>query len=336
MKRGARDPSLDFIRALMILIVCLGHALTGRPADDPAAFVLRALSPGMTMSLIACLSAMLVAPGFAQGGAGSRFLVRRLLRLFVPMWLCLLPIIAWHLASGLKPLTQHGLLHLLGLTAFIELSGAVNTSSIGAALWFVTAIMVMYFLLPLLRALYEHRYRNLHLAALMVIGVAASALIYGAQSFWNVFIGFTLGAFASWRRGESAPPALPLGLPWLALGSLVVIGLRVVSMRSGRGWISDLILPLYPIFVLPCLLWLGARLPAVVLGVCSFFAALSFEFYMLHPYFIHDGFARLFGSWSGLWWEVLASLLLALLAAALLHPLAENLRSRAERYLALR
>jgi fucose 4-O-acetylase-like acetyltransferase len=144
-----REEGYDFIRSVAILIVFFGHILQIQARDGHTWFVIHALSlsPGMTMSLLGFISAVLLSDKEYDYGT---FLVRRFTRIFIPLACCLFIMLAAHALLGKKIFTTHVLFHLLGLSAFLDLFEIKNKATIGGGLWFITAILIMYLILPLL------------------------------------------------------------------------------------------------------------------------------------------------------------------------------------------
>ena len=120
----------DFIRASAIIVVFLAHVVMAQAPGTFQANVLGTISPGLTMSLLGFLSAILLNYHIAEPSA---FLLKRLIRIFIPLGLCLTMVTLLHWAQGRHALTQDLLFHYMGLTAFLicwvlrtmRLSGAV-------------------------------------------------------------------------------------------------------------------------------------------------------------------------------------------------------------------
>jgi peptidoglycan/LPS O-acetylase OafA/YrhL len=329
LSKGAeRVVGYDFIRSLAILIVFLGHILDKQATNWGVLLAIRSLSPGLTMSLLGFISAALLSAKEYDFGT---FLVRRFTRIYIPLVSCLSVILAAHALIGKKVITQHALLHLMGLSAFFELFGVQDKATIGAALWFITAIISMYLLFPLLQKLFRHPRGFLHLVLALVAFTGLNYVTY-VQSAWNVAISFSvgvyLGANAQINRLLNAGTARSI---------LFSIGLVVVTALATEGIlpykVRGLLYSFYPLAFVPFLFAVAKKLPPAIVTAVSFFAGLSYEFYILHPYFINNRFQDFFPASTNLGTQIAISFIATLILSYVISNFAAWCRKIADQYL---
>jgi peptidoglycan/LPS O-acetylase OafA/YrhL len=239
--------------------------------------ITRAISPGLTMSVLGFISAYLLVTKRLDGA----FYLRRFTRIYSSLIFCLSVIALLHLGMGYKVATQHSLIHALGLSAFLPLLQVANKSSLGSGLWFITVIVLMYLILPLIRMAYEHQHGKIHLIAVVVGCLIIDNVMYGVGSVFNVVIAFNIGCYVGLHSDIETFTKHPW--PYYLAGTIGLCGLV--------GWgIVDrgLLFPFYPLFAVPLLY--KVRVPA------TYFSSISFEVYILHFYFINRYFSDMFGS----------------------------------------
>jgi len=325
-----RIEGYDFIRSVAILIVFFGHILQIEARDGHAWLVIHALSlsSGMAMSLLGFISAVLLSETEYDYGA---FLVRRFTRLFLPLACCLSIMLAAHALLGKKVVTTHVLFHFLGLSAFFDVFGITNKATIGRGLWFITAIMIMYLIFPLLHKLFRHPRGFIHLIIIVIICTALNYFIY-AQSSWNVFVSFSLGVYLS-INGKLSPliENETIG-PFLGAAGLIAISI-LIYYKILPNEIKYLFYAFYPLFYVPIFFMIAKRLPSLLLIFSTFFATLSYEFYILHFYFINKEYQDIINVSSPLYAKMIISFLTTLVLAYLLSKCASRLRKAANDYL---
>lgn len=123
-------------------------------------------------------------------------------------------------------------------------------------------------------------------------------------------------------RGRSVAPLTVAVLGVAALAAAGVIPLRL----------RELVFPFYPLAFVPLFFFVAGKMPRPVARAVGFFAILSYEFYILHFYFIGRGFDSLFGSAIGLTGELAISFVVTLLLALLLSKVAARFRQGVDRY----
>jgi peptidoglycan/LPS O-acetylase OafA/YrhL len=319
-----RIESFDLIRSFCILTVFLGHILNEQLVNPLALLAVRSLSPGLTMSLLGFISGALLSR--TQDDFGT-FLVRRFTRIYAPLFVCLGFVLLIHALMGKHVASQHALLHLFGLSGLFEVFLVSNKATIGGGLWFITAILMMYLLLPLLATVFRHRNGLVHLVLIVVGCTALQFLTYGTQSLWNVVISFCVGLFLGvngrlepMRRNARIAIAVPFSASLIVICALATAGVLPSSIRS-------MLFAFYPLAFVPCFVLLSDRLPKSVMKTAVLFSGLSYEFYILHFYFINDNFYEVFPRSVGL----LGHLIIAFIATLTLSVIFSRIASRAGR-----
>jgi peptidoglycan/LPS O-acetylase OafA/YrhL len=107
-----RIEGYDFIRSITILTVFLAHVLDKQTTNKAVLLTIRSLSPGLTMSLLGFISAVLLSAKEYDFGT---FLVKRFTRIYISLSFCLIVVLVAHALLGKKVITQHALLHFMGL-----------------------------------------------------------------------------------------------------------------------------------------------------------------------------------------------------------------------------
>jgi peptidoglycan/LPS O-acetylase OafA/YrhL len=324
-----RIAGYDLIRSFAIITVFLGHIFEKQPSGGAMRLAMCSLSPGLTMSLLGFISAALLS---TRTGDFGPFLVRRLTRIYIPLWVCLALVLAIHAFLGKRVVCQHTLLHLMGLTALFELFIVDNKSSIGGGLWFLTAILAMYLLLPLLTTLFRHRNGLLHLAAAILAATALNFVMYGTFSTWNVVISFSLGVYLG--VNGRLEPMLNSGVVIALLFAASVAAVAALATAEVIPYaIRGLLFPLYPLAFVPLFFHVAKLLPKPVAKAAAFFAGLSYEFYILHFYFINDNFRDFFSGSLSLPSQIAIGFGITLVLAYVLSAAASRLRQAADSYL---
>jgi peptidoglycan/LPS O-acetylase OafA/YrhL len=325
-----RFEAYDLIRTFAIVVVFLGHALGHRLTDPWALLALRTLSPGLTMSLLGFLSGVLVAGRSRDQGV---FLVARFTRIYLPLWLCLGAVVTVHAFLGKDVLHQHLLLHAMGLSAFFELFGVANQATVGAGLWFITVIVAMYLLLPLLQRLFAHPRGTAHLVVLVAACTGLDLVMYGTASTWNVAISFALGVYlvttGRLARLEKSSTGIAL---FSTLALLTVVALATAGVFPHR--VRSLVFVLYPLALTPLFFALTRIVPRAVGTASTVFAASSYELYILHFYVLDISWSRAVVPERALAADTLAAFAVTWGVAHVMSRIAALLRHAALGYLA--
>lgn len=323
-----RDPGYDLVRSFAILFTFLGHAIIFQTSLHWLDRSFATLSPGLTMSLLGFMSAILVSRDTRDHGT---FLLRRFVRIYVPLIVCLGVALGIQAILGTADVTRSTILDFLGLTGFFGILSAPHTGSVGGGLWFVTAILAMYLLSPLLRRLFRHRLGLAHLVVVVALCIAANRIFYTDEN-WNVVIAFCVGTYLVVNNKLDGMLRRPL---WLyGLASAVLIALcALATFRVIPYWSRLLLFPFYPLAFVPLFLAAGRRLPRWIARVVSLFAMISYEFYILQFYFINRSLTSLTGLSSPLVAMVALGFALTLVFAAVVYLVDSRLRRMIEGYL---
>lgn len=286
----SRVYAYDLMRTFAIIVVFLGHSIERQTSNQWLLLGIRSLSPGLTMSLLGFLSAALLAR--KQSDPGS-FLLSRFTRIYIPMFSCLGCILLMQYIIRQVVICQHTLMHLMGLSAFFELFQVANKASIGGGLWFITVILTLYLLLPLFQSLFLHRNKLIHFVGLVLLCTAFNVLMYGTASTWNVTISFLLDTYLVVNGHMDRLKNLPLGRSSLfAVGLLTLVILATAEAIPFT--VRQYLYVFYPLAFVPLFFHPAKKLPRSLLIAASFFSVLSYEFYILHFYFINERFSMLF------------------------------------------
>ena len=208
----------------------------------------------------------------------KRFWSRKVQRLGLRFWIIsafLLPVIyfqngeIWH---------WHSLLHLFGLSGFLNWFSIPNRSGFGAGLWFFTLLLIFYLFYPFLARI--NRRPGLSIAFAVLATIATSWLHFNVQmghELWLTALAFLLGVFFGFRRLEVDPTWL---LALLVSATAMLVG---VNLFTTIKWLNFyLILSVSLLLVL----WLQrVRLPQwrIFQKLLTFNDALL-EVYLVHTY----------------------------------------------------
>lgn len=284
-KDGNRTAAFDFVRSFAIFFVVIGHSLS------KDILIIKIISPGLTMSVLGFISGYLLC--YRYDTFDSAFYVKRFSRIYASLFVCLLTITALHLILSYDVLNQHSIIHFMGLSFFLSLLQVENQSSIGNGLWFITVINLMYLLLPIIRHLYRHYNARLHLFGAIFLCLFLNEVMYGTASAWNVIIAFNIGCYVSLRSDVETFTKKPF-LYYLCatLCVLMICALSISQILPFKC--REYLLPLYPFFAFPLLFKFGNRLNRSLIKIIGWFSSISYEVYILHFYFIHEYFSKLF------------------------------------------
>ena len=319
----------------MIMSVFVAHILLAQSKNIVSTVFFTSISPGITMSLLAFISACLLADNKLIENNFQVFLFKRLTRIYIPLVLCLTFAVALKMSYGLNVQIDHLIYNYLGLGLFFDWLKVPNNAIVGRGTWFVTAIIVMYMLLPALKLLFKHKNKNLHFILLYIFCETINFITMPpATSFWNVAISFSLGVYLSvngllsYLVNTKLKHSIPLS--FFAL---------VVCMLSSSGiiniYIRNLMYPVYPIVFAPMFFGVSNYLPIWIDNIVTNFSEISFEFYILQFYFINGSFIQIFGSGFGLLTQIIIGFSANLFVAAILAKTANVIRKSIDAYFEL-
>jgi peptidoglycan/LPS O-acetylase OafA/YrhL len=324
-----RVQAYDLARSFAIIFTFLGHAVIAQTSHYWLDRSFATLSPGLTMSLLGFVSAALLAGRDTDNGG---FLVRRLTRIYVPLIVCLAAVLVMQAVIGTARINDHTAIHFMGLSWVFSLLDVANKASVGSGLWFVTAILAMYLLLPALRRLFRHRFGLLHLIVIVVLCIVINRRVEAGDENWNVVIAFCVGTYLTVTGRMEALLRRPVW-SWAVLAAALLGICAVATLRDIPFWIRSLLFPFYPIVFVPLFFALARHMPRPVTRVATLFALVSYEFYILQFYFINKALVALTGVTFPLAAAVAIGFALTLLGACILYWPDTWLRRRLERYL---
>ena len=286
---NGRDIGFDFLRAFAVFAVYICHIFNGQIKSPTLLLLCHVISPGITMSALGFMSGFLLSQRYNT--FGDNFYIRRFLRIYTSLIICLTVIAAFHLCMGYHVMTQHTILHFMGLSLFIGLVGMENKSSLGGGLWFITVILGMYVLLPLMRRLYSHRNRKVHIAGTIILCLLLNTFMYGAQSSFNVIISFNLGCYLALNKKDFLSKK---DIFFHVLGTALIL-ILCGYLTVFKAWkLRDLLFPLYPVVVIPLLYRIGSCIRGALSKVVAWCSSISYEVYIVHFYFINRNLIDLF------------------------------------------
>jgi hypothetical protein len=220
----------------------------------------------------------------------------------------------------------------MGLSAFFDIFLVKNKSTIGAGLWFITAIVIMYLLLPLLQTLFHHQRRIVHLLAIVLLCTVLNFIMYGTDSIWNVVISFSVGVYVG--VNDKINHLINIGIGRSFLGCFVLLVVVALTTAGVLPYaVRGLLFAFYPIAFVPFLFAVAKWLPKPIIIASTFFASLSYEFYILHFYFINEGFRDFFPIQAGLITQIVISFATTFVLAYLISRMAAKMRKIVTSYL---
>ncbi len=321
----------DFVRVWAIYFVFFAHITHKQVSSDWFLLVLKSISPGMTMSALGFASGYLLSKKYDMN-FDSKFYIKRLSRIFCSLWVCLTFIVLIHIYLGYKPLNRHLIFHYMGLTLFLKMFGVKNMTSIGAGLWFITTILIMYFLLPVQAALYQHKNKRWHLLAVVVLSVVADYVMYGTASAWNVVIAFNIGVYMGLNAGIEWIYKRPFCF-YLALTFLLFILCMLATSKVIPYDLRTALFPFYPVTVVPLLVRIGECFRGIARGVILWLSSISYEVYIVHFYFINKSLTKMFPFLDGVLLNLIVSFAIVVPVAFVLSFFSGYLRSKVVRYI---
>ncbi len=327
-KAATHINAFDLIRSSVILIVFFHHIIS----QEQVGPVVKSITPALGiigMSLLGFISATLLSRRISDYGG---FLLRRLSRIFIPLFLCLTTYLILYARIGELDITQHTLLHYMGLTGFFKLFGVVSDTQISGGLWFITTIILLYLTLPIFESLLSHKNATFHL----LLFVAAIALLdikmYGQENAFNVATGFILGIFLQkTERFQSVSSIKPVVYIPVAFFLLLMNFMSIYEVFP--FYVHRLLYFLYPIFFIPLFFDVSNCIPNKIKLVITAFAAISYEFYILHFYFIDNELYSDIWTPSGIFEKIIISFLVTIIFSVILSKFSDFMRKQLDIYL---
>ncbi len=157
--------------------------------------------------------------------------------------------------------------------------------------------------------------------------------MWSMESTWNVVAAFLIGTWVA-VNGHSGQWESPGRVTPMALAGVALLGLAGgVAAGYLPGTAGTLVIPLYPFVFVPLLFALAAQLPAALVRGVTFFAAVSYEFYILHFYFIGDDLRQWMPLADSLVLQTIVGFTVTLISAWLLANAGVRVRAALEQYL---
>ena len=322
----------DLARTFAVIIVFVAHIILSQCDNRYSTIIFTSISPGLTMSLLAFISASLLTDNKLIENNFSIFFFRRLTRIYIPVILCLTFAVTLSKFYGLKIQVDSLIYNYLGIGLFFDWLKVPNNASVGWGLWFVTAILIMYILLPVLKLVFKHKNGTLHFILLYLFCVIVNIITMPTEtSFWNIAISFSLGVYLSTNDllSKVLNTKLKLAIP---LAFLILTACALSSSGIINFDIRKLIFPLYPIAFIPLFFRLSNVLPRFLERFIKKFSEISFEFYILQFYFINGPFKMIFGDNFSLLAQIIIGFLADLFVAVILAEVGNGLRKAIESY----
>lgn len=327
-----RISSFDIARTFAILITYVAHIVAFQAPDLPLTTGLLIFSPGATMAILGFISSSLIASRGSEWS--SKELTRRIIRIYIPMFLCTAASFVLgqfhHISYDIKQVV----LHLLGLSLFMDWFNVPNNATIGYGLWYVTAILTMYLTLPIQVVLFRHRNGLVHFVGYSMLCMLLRQFLPSDTSFWTVAVSFGFGVYLV-VNGKlssiiecSAHKVAPLTF-------LVLVGSYLALTLPNYNWILGFIIPFYPLALMPFVTSLADKLPRSLNMAAAWFSEISYEFFIIQFALFNGPLWNLVGKQS-LLIHILTSFTMTIFIAFALNRLGKAIRLAIENYLVLK
>ena len=284
-----RFAGYNLIRSIAFISIFLYH-ITLRQVENAVVQVVIGTSAAISISLFGFISSVLLSEKETSSGV---FLIRRLTRIYVPLILCLMTVLGLHALVGQFSFGRGELLHLLGFSAFLKILRVDHQTVIGSGLWFVTTIVVMYFLLPVLQQLFRHEKRLWNLLGFIAVCTLLNFTI-GAENIFTLAIAFAIGVYFSVNRWIEKLEVMRFSYSIPCALAMYMFMLFMIFTFDPWSPLPQLVFSISAIAFMPVIFKLAAHLPRWMVVASTLFSSLSYEFYILHFYFINEGFNTFF------------------------------------------
>jgi len=272
----AASTSFNFSVFKVLSILCVATSHWAADMDLPLW-----IPTSIGLVIFAFSSGMFTARIYGVDVDVGAFWRKKIERLAVRYWFLLAFLSVILLAEGRTVFHWHSLVHVFGLSGFLNLFGH-NVSSLGAGLWFFTLLLLFYVAYPFLARLAAASRGDflLPLVATVVFFYLNEHVVL-PFSLWLTTLGFILGVFAG-MYGTQVPARVSLALTLAALALLLASNM-VLGYKAANGALVGLA-------CITANLWLmRARLPQwkVLRGLARLENCLL-EIFIIHSYlFIH-------------------------------------------------
>jgi peptidoglycan/LPS O-acetylase OafA/YrhL len=304
---NARLIGYDLIRSFAIFIIYFGHIDKQITHESVLCFSYNG-SP-ISLSLLSFISAVLI---LKKKEPIEILMVKRISKIFIPLFFCLSCVLILHYFQNKNIFCQHTLLHFMGLTAFFDIFAVSNTASIGSGLWFITAICTMYIALPVLKLIFINHRGFIYLLLVILVSLFLNNNIDGSQRLWGVFIPFYLGVYLTVNDKIKSLTEINIIVSGLSVILVLIVSTVVIAQRQPYS-VRLILYVFYPLAFVPLLFFISNILSEKALQVISFFSSISYEFYILHFYFINKNFYEIFPDHFGFCSHVILSFMMTLI-----------------------
>ena len=294
MNKASNIPFITWLRTSSAILILLCHYCS--QCDTPYVSML-------TMVFNIGVYLFIIMSGFLVGYKGikrpwSKWYKRRMARIFIPFWMFLLVLAVIHVVKGMSVFTKDWLLIVFGLQGtVVNVSGAGHT-------WFLSVLLLCYFLSPFILILVRKvaDSHNLRVQAMAVLAVCLIPILYAFFEEPWVYTVFSLVSLyiLSCVYGMYYNPDKRFGTKEILLAVLVVgasFFLRFAAklLLDGTILYERIVVPYSQSFAACATVYLfeafcsGRRIPPIV----QFISDISFEIYLYH-YMLTPGPISLF------------------------------------------
>jgi len=273
----------------------------------------------------------------------AHFSSKRFTRIYSSLILCLIVILTIHALLGKKVMemshaghikAQHTLFHFMGMSAVFEMLEVDSEVTIGSGLWFITAIIMLFLIFPLLQKVFRHPRGLVHMVLFVALCTMLNFVTYGGQAMWNVIISFAVGVYCGVNGYTTrlTDTGARLVVPLFGCVGLLTVAVLCTAHVLPTS-IRSLLFAFYPLAFVPVLFAVAQKLPRPVLVAGSVFAGLSYEFYILHFYFLNDGFKDFFLASTPLYGQAIIAFVITAVLAYVISKGAARFKQMADNYL---
>jgi hypothetical protein len=313
----------DFIRSLSIICIFLYHIINRQELSFEIKYPIGCFA-GFSLSLLGFISAAFSQISNEDYGV---YILKRLTRIYIPLFLCLTVVLILQNVVGYAKINQHTALHFLGASLFFDVFHIVNKSSIGGGLWYITTVLMMYFMLPSFRILFYNKNKTTSLILIIALAIILNFTLSGVENFFTVLISYCLGVY--FFSNNYIETVLKIKFFILFGLSLFIFGIALASIIVFGGFhpVTQFIFSLGAIIIFPFLFKLSRFLPKQLIFFALVFGPISFEFYILHFYFINEGLESFRLNRSNLFISISISFVITLILAFFISFFAKNIRN---------
>ncbi|ALK95184.1 hypothetical protein AB595_27420 [Massilia sp. WF1] len=270
---GSRTSTFSFnyslFKVLSILMVVTSHWFSNLPLWLPTT---------VGLFIFAFSSALFTTHGYSGQFDVTAFWRKKLRRLLVRYWFLLFFVSVLVLIEGRTLFHWHSLIHVFGLSAFLDLFSH-NRSGLGKGLWFFTVLLLFYIVFPYLAKLCAASGKDFFLPLVVTaLFMFLNLHILPGFALWLTMLGFFLGVYVG-MYGTEVSSRLSLTL---ALGSMLAIFVLNVAFgyKEATQWLVLLVCISINLWILKA--HLPQWRPLVALATLE---TCLLEIFIIHSYF---------------------------------------------------